>query len=167
MTTAVDTVAAGHRTLAVEGCDGAGKTTLAEHLAQAHGFQVVHSGPTPAGHDLCARYRSILSGPGKIVLDRCFVSELVYGPLFRGGCRLSRTDTIELCQRVAQRDGALVLATASTRTIRDRLRNRGEPMPERTIEAIQRAYDDVLADLEGYVTVLRYPTDPTPRPRPP
>lgn len=81
--------AAGYEVVVLEGCDGAGKTTLATTLATHRGYVVVHSGRTPDDVDLLARYCSILAAPGKIVLDRSFISELVYGPLQYGRSRLT------------------------------------------------------------------------------
>ncbi|MEU1015529.1 hypothetical protein [Streptomyces sp. NPDC005898] len=52
-----------YRTLVLEGCDGAGKSTLAAHLADQHGFTVVHSPRTPDSLDLIARYRERLREP--------------------------------------------------------------------------------------------------------
>ena len=65
----------------LDGCDGTGKTTLATALCSRHGYVLVHTARPPDQVDLAARYRSILAIPGKIVLDRSFVNELVYGPL--------------------------------------------------------------------------------------
>ncbi|MGH3839214.1 MAG: hypothetical protein ACRDSF_26480, partial [Pseudonocardiaceae bacterium] len=101
--------------------DGVGKSTLAQQLASGHGFTIVHSGRTPDGVDLSKRYRQILSQPGRLVLDRSFVSELVYGPLHHGGSRLTDADACDLAALVARRDGVLVHLTASASTIRARL----------------------------------------------
>jgi thymidylate kinase len=64
----------------LEGCDGTGKTTIASALAERHGYAVLHSDRPPDSFDLAERYRSVLALPGKIALDRSFISELVYGP---------------------------------------------------------------------------------------
>ena len=52
-------LAATYRTIAVDGADGTGKTTLVNRLRAEHGFTVVHSARTPDGIDLIARYRRI------------------------------------------------------------------------------------------------------------
>ncbi|WP_245689349.1 ATP-binding protein [Streptomyces chattanoogensis] len=80
----LDEVTGEHQTLVLEGCDGVGKSTLGERLSTDYGFAVVHSPKTPDHLDLASRDRSILAGAGRILLDRCFISELVYGPLHRG-----------------------------------------------------------------------------------
>ena len=77
-------LANGHDLIVLEGCDGAGKTTLAAALAARHGHAIVHATRSPEGTDLFAKYHAILARPGPLVLDRSFVSELVYGPLDRG-----------------------------------------------------------------------------------
>lgn len=45
-----------HRTVVLEGCDGVGKSTLAQQLARDFGFTIVHSARTPDGINLAERY---------------------------------------------------------------------------------------------------------------
>jgi MoxR-like ATPase len=78
-------VISAHRTVVLEGGDGVGKSTLAQQLARDLGFTIVHSARTPDGVDLAERYQQILSRLERLVLDRSFVSELVYGALRHGG----------------------------------------------------------------------------------
>ena len=73
----------------LEGCDGVGKSTLAQELARDFGFTIVRSTRTPDGINLAERYQRILSRPGRLALDRSFISELVYGHLHHGGSRLN------------------------------------------------------------------------------
>jgi thymidylate kinase len=58
---------AAHEVIVLEGCDGAGKTTLAAALASQHGHEVIHSGRRPDGTDLAERYQALLAIPGKII----------------------------------------------------------------------------------------------------
>jgi thymidylate kinase len=51
----LDEVAATYRLLALEGCDGAGKSTLAAALHARHGYSVIHSPRTPDHIDLGVR----------------------------------------------------------------------------------------------------------------
>jgi thymidylate kinase len=137
----------------LEGCDGAGKTTMASHLAIAHDFQLVHAMRTPDGADLMERYRAILSRPGKLVLDRSFVSELVYGPLFHGGSRLSDDDARELATLVCDRHGVFVHLTGSPARIIARLRLRDGYSPP--VEQISKI-------LDGYTRVFEFITKVAP-----
>lgn len=93
----------GYETVVLEGCGGVGKSTLAERLGTHHRFAVVHSPRTPDHLDLASRYRTILAGKGRILFDRCFISELVYGPLHRGRSRINWTQAIDLASEVARK----------------------------------------------------------------
>ncbi|PHQ51980.1 hypothetical protein BLA24_07925 [Streptomyces cinnamoneus] len=64
-----------------------GKTTMAADLSARHDFNVLPFDLTPDHQDLTHRYRTLLHQPGRLILDRCFLSELVYGPLRRGTMR--------------------------------------------------------------------------------
>lgn len=156
----LDDWACGFNTIVLEGCDGAGKTTLSTRLAATHGFVVVHSTVTPDDVEIMQRYLAILADPGRLVLDRSFVSELVYGPLFRGRSRLTLGQVIELAQVVHDRAGAFIYLTASTAVIQARLRDRadGAVPTSATIEHIQRAYTRVFAEIALYVLVVRMDT---------
>lgn len=74
----------------LEGPDGAGKTTLAKHLA-ARGYQVRHEGPPPASANteekIFQRYlRPLLRlrADGYTVFDRWHLGEPIYGQICRG-----------------------------------------------------------------------------------
>jgi hypothetical protein len=74
-------------TIHVEGTDGSGKSTLVPILAKGLSCEVVPSeGPAKSWDDCLIRVGKRLR-PG-IVCDRSsgLVSELVYGPVLRGGC---------------------------------------------------------------------------------
>jgi thymidylate kinase len=147
--------AARYEVVVLEGCDGTGKTTLATALAAQHGYTVVHSGRTPDDVDLLARYRSILAIPGKIVLDRSFISELVYRPLQYGRSRLTTSDVTQLALLVAARGGVLVHLTSHPETIVARLRRRdGSAPPLERIHALTDAYRSVFAALTGIAPII-------------
>ncbi len=154
--------AAGHEIVVLEGCDGTGKTTLAKTLATRYDYAILHSGRTPEGVDLVARYRSILGIPGKIALDRSFISELVYGPLQYGRSRLTASDAAELASLVAARRGVLVHLTGFPETIAARLRVRDGSAPSvERIRALTEAYRDVFAALAGTAPIITADTTAT------
>jgi len=139
----------------LEGCDGTGKTTLAAALATAHGYTVMHSDRTPPGVDLAARYRSILAIPGKLVLDRSFISELVYGPVSHGGSRLHPAEATQLAFLVADRGGVLVHLTGRPDELAARLQARdGFAPPLELIMRLLDAYRDVFTALDGTAPVI-------------
>lgn len=164
-------LAAAHQTFALDGCDGAGKTTLARHLADLHGFTVVHSARTPDHVDLTARYRQILAAPGRIFLDRCFVSELVYGPLRHGRSRITLDDAVSLAAAVVARDGALVHLTGLPTALHARLlaRDGDTAAGLAEVEELVAAYERVFTVIAASVPVIRLDTaggQPGPQPGP-
>ncbi len=155
----IEQSAAGHRTVVLDGCDGVGKTTLAQRLSTQHGFTVVHSPRTPDHLDLAGRYRSILEREGNLLFDRCFLSELVYGPLNRGRTRLTWSEAIDLAETVITRDGLLVHLTAPPAVVHQRLLARdGEAISLDDVTALITAYRRVFDTLADYTPVLTIDT---------
>jgi thymidylate kinase len=149
-----------YRTIVIEGCDGTGKTTLADRLATAYEVTVIHADRTPNHIDLTTRYLALLARPGRIVLDRSFLSEPVYGPLYRGGSRLTPAQVATLARAVADRGGVCVHLTAPAAAIADRIAARGDPtIPSLTeIKHILTRYERVFAAISGYVPIIRIDT---------
>ncbi|WP_381563557.1 hypothetical protein [Streptomyces eurythermus] len=153
--------AARYDTVILEGGDGAGKSTFARQLADKHGFTIVHSPPTPDTISLVDRYTELLSMPGRLVLDRCFISELVYGPLHRGHSRITWPEALELVDSVITRKGVLVHLTASPAVIRDRLLQRdGTAPPLSELEDLIAAYQTVFNTLSTYTDVITIRPEP-------
>ncbi|MBQ9267297.1 MAG: AAA family ATPase [Clostridia bacterium] len=83
----------------LEGIDGSGKTTLALELKK-HGFKMHHFGYDDSSKSIEQKYLDVLKqNTDRMVMDRCFISELVYGPVLRGNCRLDKTQTINLLEQ--------------------------------------------------------------------
>jgi hypothetical protein len=148
--------------IVLDGCDGTGKTTLAEELREQFGYAITHSGRTPDGIDLAGRYRQLLAMPGRLVLDRSFISELVYGPLLHGRSRITQQAAVSLAQDVAQRGGTLVHLTGAPEAIAARLRARdGAAPPVDRIRAITDAFHGAFALLAEAAPVITADTTET------
>lgn len=144
-----------HELVVLEGADGTGKSTLAAGLASGHGYAVLHSGRPPDGGDLAGRFAFALATPGLVVLDRSFISELVYGTLRDGRPRLSARAAAELALQVADRGGILVHLTGSPDVIAARLTARdGFAPPLDRIRARMEAYHAVFAGLAGAAPII-------------
>jgi thymidylate kinase len=151
----LDEMADTHDTFVLEGPDGVGKSTLAERLSAQHGFRVIHSPRTPDHLDLATRYREILGGTGRILFDRCFVSELVYGPLRRGRSRITWSEALDLAESVVDRKGLFVHLTAPPPVIRRRLLDRdGQAASEEEVAALVTGYQRVFSTLADYTKVI-------------
>ncbi|WP_406003896.1 hypothetical protein [Streptomyces sp. NBC_00829] len=150
-----------HRTVVLEGGDGVGKTTLADLLVTQSGFIAVHSPRTPDHQNLTRRYRDLLARPGRLVLDRSFVSELVYGPLYRDRSRITWDEALGLAGLVTARDGVFLHLTAPAAVVRSRLMARDGQAPElEEIAALGDAYERVFRVLTGHVSAFMYAAEP-------
>lgn len=152
--------AGSYDTIVFEGCDGAGKTTLAEATAQHTNAALIHSTLTPPGTDLVTTYNCLLDRTGRLVFDRCFLSELVYGPLYRGRTRLTYQHMATLVRRVVSRNGIFVHVTAPATVIRRRLAARGEQLPELDeIALVCHRYDELFRAVRTMADVLLITSD--------
>ncbi|GIF45230.1 hypothetical protein [Actinoplanes xinjiangensis] len=153
--------AGGYDTIVFEGCDGAGKTTLAGATAQHTNADLIHSALTPPSTDLVTTYNCLLDRTGRLVFDRCFLSELVYGPLYRGHTRLTYQHMDTLVRRVVARNGVFVHVTAPAAEIRRRLAARGEhQLPDlEEIALICDRYDELFRAVRTMAEVLLITTD--------
>lgn len=149
----VSAIARDFDVVVVEGCDGSGKSTICRDLANL-GFFYVHSGRSPEGVELFPHYDLILKRSGRLVLDRSFISELVYGPLFHGSSRITQADAEILAAKISVRPGIVVHANAPTVEIYKRIQRRGEDSwTLEEILQINAAYDAVLKKLARFVRV--------------
>lgn len=154
-----DELAERYPVIVLEGCDGTGKTTRAAELANRHGYSVVHSARADDPDGLADAYRAVLRQPGKLALDRSFVSELVYGPLRDGGSRLTGREAAELAFALADRGGVLVHLTAHPKALEWRLRARdGYAPPLDRLRVLLAKYRDVFGALDGTAPILTVDT---------
>jgi len=69
----------------VEGADQMGKTTFCDKLSKELNMGVIHYSPPKPGVNFYQEYTKHVIGTSRpILFDRNYMSEMVYGPLFRG-----------------------------------------------------------------------------------
>ena len=102
------------RLFIMEGPDGGGKSTLVETLRKTYPrAHYVHFGPLLKVKQLFRCYVEAMMpavlGHSDVVLDRCWLSEPIYGSVFRGG--QLRVDPVEerMLERLAARCNAVVI----------------------------------------------------------
>lgn len=130
------------RIFILEGADGAGKSVAGSELAdievaRGHNVNVVHNdvpNPSLSSRELFRQYFDQLKtavflrdrNNVSTVIDRTWVSEVIYGPLYRGGSMISPHD-IKRLERFARTRGLYRLSVEAPLQVRlDRIHARGE-----------------------------------------
>lgn len=122
----------------LEGCDGAGKTTLAGHLDNMSGASYIEhlhfSQPKTdsvwieyAGPIIAAAARiSLIDEDGWLIIDRAHISEMVYGPMFRGRVIGKRWEWRKLEKLLDDLNTTRLFVNPGRKTIQKRLKARGD-----------------------------------------
>lgn len=144
----------------VEGPDGAGKTTIIEQLAKAYNTGIHHFGKPTGEEDqfeMYARFICDVSTP-IVLLDRAWYSELVYGPIMRGGSALSKIQVRALEALIHEAGGGhIIYATASPHVLWKRCKIRGEDYitSKEKLFDIQQLYGEVMRQVTLPVITMR------------
>lgn len=113
----------------LEGIDGSGKSTLATHIANQSPLPayIEHRGPIKT--NVIEEYITPLFNVRSdelLIADRWHLSEMIYGPLYRGKTQVD-WDTLTEIETVLDKLGALrVMVQPSLDTVTSRLESRGE-----------------------------------------
>lgn len=95
----------------IEGPNGIGKTTCAKRLADLYGMKYKHHTVPkhPNRFFMKLYYKLTELFTRNCVYDRCWYSELVYGPVYRGKSVLYLSDAIELNKFITRQNSALIV----------------------------------------------------------
>lgn len=128
----------------IEGPDGAGKTTLANQLAEALNLQIVHFVAPTDDSSQFEMYRNFFIDAKNVILDRAWYSDMVYGPIFRGKAEI-RSDSMRELERGAE-DTILIYCTGDIGEMWYAAEQRGEDFVETYDQYLQicERYDDVM-----------------------
>lgn len=152
----------------VEGPDGAGKTTLCEQLlASIPGSTLKHFG-APATKEEALNYYKVYVDLLKnhdrskvLIIDRCWYSDMVYGPVMRGTQEMSQEYADMLAGMVVACGGGMILyCTASVNTLWSRCKRRGETYikDSSTLKLIHDKYEEVMKNCVHFLPMIRYDT---------
>lgn len=132
----------------LEGPDGAGKTTLANHLVDTYGARYVHGrvfNDCWKSHTAMLRLACRWSSEGLVVLDRHWPSEAIYGTTFRGNSQYSPNE--RSIERVLLKHAALyvMVLPANLSGLKERFERlkseRYEDFPE--VSEVAKRYADL------------------------
>lgn len=152
----------------IEGCDGAGKTTLVQRLVEEIGeaCTVEHRG-VPQMHPL-VEYESALEQyvPGiapHVLCDRWHWGEAIYGPLYRGRSMLGPAGLRHVDLFLQSRGALQVFIDAPADVLRKRLGQRGEDcLHDDDVDRVVAAYRKVYGYFDDHVLRLTH-DDVSPR----
>ena len=145
----------------LEGPDGSGKSMLAQKLAQQTGYMLMHRSQPKSEEDkarMMDEYKQVIKSGKNVIFDRCWYSEMVYGPVMRDTSVISHTQMFEL-ERMMMRNGAIVIhCTGPLTTLWRRCLTRGEDyiVDKETYEHIYYSYYDLLHTVPHLVPVVTY-----------
>ena len=144
----------------LEGPDGAGKTTLATQLSLMTKYKVVHYS-YPKNQEEADRmyinYISDLKKAGNIIIDRCWYSDMTYGPVMRGGATITYPEMFDLERIVARKGGMIIYCTDSKAALWQRVSRRGDDYvkSKEQFDAIWDNYEKLFS-CPHMIPVMRY-----------
>ena len=149
--------------LVIEGIDGVGKTTLVEYL-QSYGMKKYHFDYDSKNKDLLSKYMKVLlSNDTRLVLDRSFISEMVYGPVIRNKCKLSIEDYTKLLIAYKNNGAKIIYLTAPKEVL---LKRRNDVQSDHEIianyyEELNKKYDEIMKYSSKFIDVIAINTHET------
>lgn len=141
----------------VEGCDKAGKTTLAQTLAGQVDLFYYHA-TISTETNLFEKYADIIRSINRpTITDRFYPSELVYGPLIRGHSRLNISQFRKLNKMIQIRGGCFIYCFAARNIIAARFTNEEEDyLPVSLIPETLRKYKRLITIAKENLPVFTY-----------
>lgn len=135
----------------VEGIDGVGKTTLVDYIVE-QGLEKHHFDYDEKNMNLYKKYMRVLNSSNlNKVLDRSFISEMVYGPVIRGKSKLELEQFKRLLLEYKKSRTSIIYLTAPKEIL---LKRREKDLTD--FEMIQKFYDKLNLQ---YDKVMSYSMD--------
>jgi thymidylate kinase len=146
--------------LIIEGPDGSGKTTLANKLSKQTGYPVIHRVQPKTEEDkkrMMEEYLHILQSGKNAIFDRCWYSEMAYGPIMRDESVITYPQMYALEDQLAKRGGLIIYCTDKPDVLWRCATKRGEDYitDYSTFVAICEAFDEIM-NVPHKVPVVRY-----------
>lgn len=135
----------------IDGCDGTGKTSVCEKLANKFGCNIVR-----LTHDGDRNFKAYSEAmiPDNMVHDRTFLSEIIYPKNFGRASRLMTSGIPVLYQLIEQYDAKVFILTADNDEIVRRLNLRGDEFIDDFEKIKGINYDYIqIALIQNYILI--------------
>ena len=144
----------------IEGVDGAGKTILANQISQQSNYPILHRS-MPKSEDekqsMMDEYLKASKAARNVIFDRCWYSEMAYGPVKRDKTCISFPEMYELERQVAKSGALIIYCTGPKSILWKRCIRRGEEYVTRRddFNAIYDNFESIFS-APHLIPVLRY-----------
>ena len=144
----------------IEGPDGAGKTTLAEKISKQTKYPIRHR-TKPANEEekklMMAQYLQDIKAGKNFIFDRCWYSEMAYGPVMRDNSVITYPQMYELEEALAKVGAIIIYCTGPKTSLWTRAIKRGEDYitSREDFNAICDNYETIMT-VPHHIPVVRY-----------
>ena len=144
----------------LEGPDGSGKTTLAEQLAKQTKYLILHRTQPKTDEEkarMMSEYLQVIRTGKNMIFDRCWYSEMVYGPIMRDASVISYPEMYELERQLSKTGALLIYCTGKPEVLWKRSHTRGEDYINHSTDHLNicKGYDELMA-VPHLIPVVRY-----------
>ena len=144
----------------IEGPDGSGKSTLAEKLSKQTGYPIMHYSYPKTKEEqgqMMAMYLQAIKESNNVIFDRCWYSEMAYGPIARDKSHISYPQMYRLERLLSKKGALLIHCTDKVDTLWKRCQARGEDYitDRETHQRICAAFDEIMA-VPHLIPVVQY-----------
>lgn len=142
--------------ITLDGPDCSGKSTLAQKFVELYGAEYIHLTWSPALETVMDAYRInaigyaiALSSTKLVILDRPWISQVIYAEVFRGGTKWP--DLIEQCDKLLQAASALqiICLPKSVKEGNDNFANSGKSPNEELYKNVNDVVEAFIAVYDG------------------
>ena len=144
----------------IEGPDGSGKTTLAEKISKQTKYPIIHRSQPKTEEEkklMMGEYLQTIRSGKNMIFDRCWYSEMAYGPVMRDDSVISYPEMYELEELLAKSGALIIYATGAKAALWQRCQKRGEDYitARDDFNAICDNFDKIM-NVPHHIPVVRY-----------